>query len=805
MASAAKDFDNSIHSVAMSAVLNLGNLVGLLCLFGFLLGHPSLLQLLAPRFDAADVAAAAGHSTSRRRRLWLPWGWALEAWRHHKVRLADDLDALAMLRFCVLGLKFSTIGSLMAVFLVPAYYAGRGRAPGFNAFNISNLRGDGGSFWLVVVAAYVLVGAFLHFAVKEWHLFLVLRREHFERLARGKRGPGAAQALRSVIVEFVPPDARQQDGSGVRRFFEDLFPLRGVHSCVLQPDTSQFHRDSRALDQPSTRQRLLQLRRAVVSREPAVREASGGRAACAACGYAPDAGSTWDLRLDSMLAETPGGERKEAGAAATPAAAKFHYGSQQPPTEDWELWENVLHPAGDLALGVADRTRQAAAIVQDLAIGRAHGSETAFVTLCSVADRVVAEQLVISHGEAWRVRAAPEARDVVWENAAVPLAQTRNRSIVAHAGLLCGLVFWSVPVSSIQAWTSLDETELGWTRSAVGMLVYTFLQGYLPVLALMALQAALPIAFMIIATRYERYKVRSEIQQILMRRNFYYQLATVYVTVVAATLSQTLHGQLREVFRRPSALLEILREEVPAVACYFNNYVMARIGIGLPMMLLCPLLARVSPCAWLKRRLTGGAAAGAEGAAKVPQQQRAADLETAAAEAAAATSTATAAAAEPAAWTTSRASIGRRCSRSPRGRPWAYLPVPCTAESAGAGGQATPGARASNNEAGALRSVGRGAKMCELAKAEDKLQDAVARRRVRPPKVAKWTRAQACCLRRRRTSRRRKLSLLWVYRRVHDRPRGRARRRWTRIRGLLPDALSRRLHPQGLLVGADRR
>mmetsp|Transcript_94675 Transcript_94675/g.287636 ORF Transcript_94675/g.287636 Transcript_94675/m.287636 type:complete len:488 (-) Transcript_94675:339-1802(-) len=166
------------------------------------------------------------------------------------------------------------------------------------------------------------------------------------------------------------------------------------------------------------------------------------------------------------------------------------------------------------------------------------------------------------------------------------------RSLVTGVGLVVGLVFWSIPVWSIQAWTSLDPSQEHWrwtmalSDSAYGVLIYTFLQKYLPVLALMCLQLVLPLAFALLSMGYEGCKTKSQITRSVLRRNFRYQLCTLYVSVFCGSIAA--HEQLRKIAMQPEELFVVLSEEVPQVATYFIMYVMARAGIGLPLLLLYP-------------------------------------------------------------------------------------------------------------------------------------------------------------------------------------------------------------------------
>mmetsp|Transcript_5778 Transcript_5778/g.17045 ORF Transcript_5778/g.17045 Transcript_5778/m.17045 type:complete len:870 (+) Transcript_5778:135-2744(+) len=545
--------ESSGKSVAMSLVLNSCVLLGTLLLYLCLLGPPSLRRVLAPRLPA-DTGW---------RQL---WRCALEAWGCHGDRhalRAQGLDGLVMLRFCLLGLRFSTAGTALACVLLPVYAFAPGDAQEFDDLNLSNLENDGTHLWVSVVAAYVLAALFLQFAAAEWARFIVLRKQHFRQLALELEN-GSLQAMRSLLVEFVPREQTREKGvEAVRDFFQELFPTPRVHSCVLQTDTRSVYRDPAALLRGVGRSTVEHLRHAVGREDSDVL-----KDAPAPPGAAP-AAPEWDSVLQA------------------PAEVPTEVPSEPSEGQRESLREGVV----EFADGVAGRTLQAAQMLADLAIGR-DGSETAFVTFRSVADRVVAEQLVLSHSGCWQVRAAPEARDVVWPNASVAQSSVWTRSMLAEAGLAVGLIFWSIPVGSIQVWASMDPTQKHWrwatglANSSEGILVVTFLQKYLPVLALIVLQTALPYALNWLSLGYEGLKARSEVTRVVLRRNFRYQLATLYVTVLCGSLSA--HEQLGKIVRHPGELFVILREEVPQVATYFVMYVIARVCIGLPCLLLYP-------------------------------------------------------------------------------------------------------------------------------------------------------------------------------------------------------------------------
>lgn len=64
----------------------------------------------------------------------------------------------------------------------------------------------------------------------------------------------------------------------------------------------------------------------------------------------------------------------------------------------------------------------------------------------------------------------------------------------------------------------------------------SLINGYLPVVALLCLILILPAIFLIVALKYERRKTKSDVQASMLGRYFYYQLATIYITVTAVCI-----------------------------------------------------------------------------------------------------------------------------------------------------------------------------------------------------------------------------------------------------------------------------
>lgn len=643
----ARGYENSVQAVGMAMALNTFLLIGMLVIYSLMLTSERFARILAPRL-------AARNRPTLRTAL---WGWPLKAWRARKRVYTDDLDGTVMIRFCVLGFKFSALGSVLACVLIPLYSTGHGDVTGFNDLHMANLEKGSENFWVVVVCAYLMAAFFIHLVAVEWRRFLELRKNHFLRLATGEHGAGAAQAQRSILVESVPDDRRAQDGKAVRRFFEEsLFPDNGLHSCVLHPDTRLMHKDPAAILRGAGEVTRSQFRQALGLETPKsevpnlsqlafVAASAGGVVTASPCKKKElDAGpSQCQPNFSSPVATS--GPSEGFSPSASHSGDSPSRCDREVPSEGYlgkaSVWwrssgrgfkksprtccEQMVAPLRHfvreffkLGRQLAHRTYQVVTFAQDISIGTA-GSDTAFVTLCRLTDRIVAEQLVISHSGHWKARAAPEARDIIWKNAAIPLRQRHVRRLIANVGLICGLVFWSAPVGCLQVWSSLDDpvqlkNDTFWTRSTFGKLCYTFLRDYLPVLSLLVLQYALPYFIRFIAIEYEGCKVKSDVERWVLKWNFRYQLVTLYITVACGTLSMS-WSQVGEVVSEPRTLFEILRSEVPQVSNYFVNYVIARVGITLPLLLFFPGLTHM----WTSRKPSADAdVAGGAGETQAP-------------------------------------------------------------------------------------------------------------------------------------------------------------------------------------------
>lgn len=182
---------------------------------------------------------------------------------------------------------------------------------------------------------------------------------------------------------------------------------------------------------------------------------------------------------------------------------------------------------------------------------------------------------------------APEPRDVVWRNAARPTSQRLIRSFGVEVALLLGLAFWSVPVGLLQAWCSLARLQqlLPWmhlTQQFVSSDVFSLLTLYLPVILLLLVLEVLPLGFHWIEMFYEGVKSHSALHLLTMRRYWRFQLATIFVTVLSGSVSDS----LKTIVDHPPSLMWELGQSLPKVAVYFLVTVLSSALVVAPVSLL---------------------------------------------------------------------------------------------------------------------------------------------------------------------------------------------------------------------------
>ncbi len=180
-----------------------------------------------------------------------------------------------------------------------------------------------------------------------------------------------------------------------------------------------------------------------------------------------------------------------------------------------------------LAAGL-DEVRNRTDVVVDN-VTRPSMSSTGFVTFKTLTPVTVTTSAPLTYKRnPMEVSVAPEPRDLVWKNVQIDRDIIASREFVANVLLGFGVLFWSIPLTLIQAWAKVETVALIPGFEWVGQIAVgawkPFVNDYLPVITLLGLILLLPVLFTWIATEYEKRKTISGVQNSIVGRYFYYQV-----------------------------------------------------------------------------------------------------------------------------------------------------------------------------------------------------------------------------------------------------------------------------------------
>lgn len=139
------------------------------------------------------------------------------------------------------------------------------------------------------------------------------------------------------------------------------------------------------------------------------------------------------------------------------------------------------------------------------------------------------------------------------------------------------------PLTAIQAFARADYiAQIPGMEWVGGGSVSQFVNGYLPVAALLALTMVLPLIFQFVATKYEKRKLLSDVQNSMLGRYFYFQCLNLYISVTAGGVWKS----LADIIDHPTSILTLLGESLPFMVGYFVSLLVTKVLVGLPTVFL---------------------------------------------------------------------------------------------------------------------------------------------------------------------------------------------------------------------------
>ncbi|KAL3844441.1 hypothetical protein ACJIZ3_001844 [Penstemon smallii] len=192
----------------------------------------------------------------------------------------------------------------------------------------------------------------------------------------------------------------------------------------------------------------------------------------------------------------------------------------------------------------------------------------------------------------WLTNWAPEPRDIYWKNLAIPFLSLSMRKLVISLSVFALVFFYMIPIAFVQSLANLEGLEkvAPFLRPLIEWsFVKSFLQGFLPGLALKLFLYILPTLLMIMS-KIEGHVAVSVLERRAAAKYYYFMLVNVFLgSIVTGTAFQQLHAFLHQ---SPTQIPRNIGVSIPMKATFFITYIMIDgwAGIAGEILRLKPLV-----------------------------------------------------------------------------------------------------------------------------------------------------------------------------------------------------------------------
>ncbi|KAK8657949.1 hypothetical protein V6N13_036166 [Hibiscus sabdariffa] len=192
----------------------------------------------------------------------------------------------------------------------------------------------------------------------------------------------------------------------------------------------------------------------------------------------------------------------------------------------------------------------------------------------------------------WLTNWAPEPRDVYWRNLAIPFVSLTIRKTIISISVFALVFFYMIPIAFVQSLANLEGLErvAPFLRPVIELgFIKSFLQGFLPGLALKIFLYILPTILMIMS-KIEGHIAISALERRASAKYYYFMLVNVFLgSIVTGTAFQQLHSFLHQ---PPTQIPRTIGVSIPMKATFFITYIMVDgwAGIAGEILRLKPLV-----------------------------------------------------------------------------------------------------------------------------------------------------------------------------------------------------------------------
>uniref|UniRef100_A0A1J3IMZ1 CSC1-like protein n=1 Tax=Noccaea caerulescens TaxID=107243 RepID=A0A1J3IMZ1_NOCCA len=192
----------------------------------------------------------------------------------------------------------------------------------------------------------------------------------------------------------------------------------------------------------------------------------------------------------------------------------------------------------------------------------------------------------------WLTSNAPEPRDIYWQNLAIPFISLTIRKLVIGVSVFALVFFYMIPIAFVQSLANLQGLDrvAPFLRPITRLdFVKSFLQGFLPGLALKIFLWILPTVLLIMS-KIEGYIALSTLERRAAAKYYYFMLVNVFLgSIIAGTAFEQLDSFLHQ---SPSQIPRTIGVSIPMKATFFITYIMVDgwAGIAGEILRLKPLV-----------------------------------------------------------------------------------------------------------------------------------------------------------------------------------------------------------------------
>ncbi|CAJ1931004.1 unnamed protein product [Sphenostylis stenocarpa] len=192
----------------------------------------------------------------------------------------------------------------------------------------------------------------------------------------------------------------------------------------------------------------------------------------------------------------------------------------------------------------------------------------------------------------WLTDWAPEPRDVYWRNLAIPFVSLSIRKLIISLSVFALVFFYMIPIAFVQSLANLEGLErvAPFLRPVIELkFIKSFLQGFLPGLALKMFLYILPAVLMIMS-KIEGFIALSTLERKTAAKYYYFMLVNVFLgSIVTGTAFEQLHSFLHQ---SPTQIPRTIGVSIPMKATFFMTYIMVDgwAGIAGEILRLKPLV-----------------------------------------------------------------------------------------------------------------------------------------------------------------------------------------------------------------------